>query len=333
MIIHCRKCGTGYRFDESLIEGEGIWVRCSRCRNVFFQAELAAGEDQGHVAGRIGGGYEAGEGWRPEWEISEESLLGLDLAEGAGEADSDDIARKMELRRGAEYEDGEEAHYGGLRGIEKNIGDEQDDEGEEYLPLRKRDKAQTKKGGLLGRGLAYFPILVTVIAVLGFAFYLLFPAESQEAIRTVSERLPIVGQWLGVESDQSQLLHAVKLTDVKQRFVHNVILGSLRVVEGAVTNAGSYPLARLRVKGEIYDSQSVILGERFAYCGNILSDEELMNSTEEDLGKKINRPEGSGFVNDRVRSGEQLPFMLIFVRENAGVAKTMVRFAGAERLK
>lgn len=333
MIIHCRKCGTGYRFDESLIEGEGIWVRCSRCRHVFFQAEFAAGEDLGNVAGWIGGGYEAGEGRRPEGETGEESLLGLDLADNAGEDDSDDIARRVGLRRSAEYEEGEEANYSGLREIEKNVGNEQDDEGEDYLQLRKRDKAHTKKGGLLGRGLAYFPILVTVIAVLGFAFYLLFPVESQEAIRTVSERLPVVGQWLGVESDQSQLLHAVKLTDVKQRFVHNVILGSLRVVEGTVTNAGSYPLARLRVKGEVYDDQSVILGERFAYCGNILSDEELLNSTEEDLGKKINRPEGNGFVNDRVDPGVQIPFMLTFVRENAGVAKTMVRFAGAERLK
>ena len=37
MIIQCEKCGTKYRFDESLIAGEGVWVRCSRCKNEFFQ--------------------------------------------------------------------------------------------------------------------------------------------------------------------------------------------------------------------------------------------------------------------------------------------------------
>jgi len=37
MIIECKKCGTKYRFDESLIVGEGVRVRCSRCKNVFFQ--------------------------------------------------------------------------------------------------------------------------------------------------------------------------------------------------------------------------------------------------------------------------------------------------------
>jgi predicted Zn finger-like uncharacterized protein len=37
MIIRCGKCGTKYRFDEALIDREGAWVRCSRCRDVFFQ--------------------------------------------------------------------------------------------------------------------------------------------------------------------------------------------------------------------------------------------------------------------------------------------------------
>ena len=37
MIIECEKCGTKFRFDESLIVGEGARVRCSRCKHVFFQ--------------------------------------------------------------------------------------------------------------------------------------------------------------------------------------------------------------------------------------------------------------------------------------------------------
>ena len=37
MIIQCKTCGTKYRFDKSQIEGEGIWVRCTRCETTFFQ--------------------------------------------------------------------------------------------------------------------------------------------------------------------------------------------------------------------------------------------------------------------------------------------------------
>jgi predicted Zn finger-like uncharacterized protein len=37
MIIQCGKCSTKFRFDEKKIEGEGAWVRCGRCGNVFCQ--------------------------------------------------------------------------------------------------------------------------------------------------------------------------------------------------------------------------------------------------------------------------------------------------------
>lgn len=42
MIIHCEKCSTKYRFDDNLMEGDGIWVRCSRCKHEFFQENLFA---------------------------------------------------------------------------------------------------------------------------------------------------------------------------------------------------------------------------------------------------------------------------------------------------
>jgi predicted Zn finger-like uncharacterized protein len=49
MIIQCEQCETKYRFDESLVPLEGIWVRCSHCRHEFFQHHPSAqppGEDE-----------------------------------------------------------------------------------------------------------------------------------------------------------------------------------------------------------------------------------------------------------------------------------------------
>jgi len=37
MIIQCEQCETKFRFDESRVPPEGVWVRCSRCRHEFFQ--------------------------------------------------------------------------------------------------------------------------------------------------------------------------------------------------------------------------------------------------------------------------------------------------------
>jgi len=36
VIVQCEKCKTRYQFDDSIIEGEGVWVRCMSCMHVFF---------------------------------------------------------------------------------------------------------------------------------------------------------------------------------------------------------------------------------------------------------------------------------------------------------
>ena len=36
MIIRCRQCRTKYAFDDALMQGDGVWMRCSRCQHVFF---------------------------------------------------------------------------------------------------------------------------------------------------------------------------------------------------------------------------------------------------------------------------------------------------------
>ena len=37
MIIQCRQCRTKFKFDDALMQGSGVWLRCSRCGHVYFQ--------------------------------------------------------------------------------------------------------------------------------------------------------------------------------------------------------------------------------------------------------------------------------------------------------
>lgn len=54
MIIQCTSCGAKFRFDENLIEGEGAWMRCSQCMNVFFLDNPSHGEPVSHPNGGKG---------------------------------------------------------------------------------------------------------------------------------------------------------------------------------------------------------------------------------------------------------------------------------------
>jgi len=42
MIIQCKECGTKYRFDETQVGEEGVWVRCNRCGHVFHERKAPA---------------------------------------------------------------------------------------------------------------------------------------------------------------------------------------------------------------------------------------------------------------------------------------------------
>ncbi|MDD5713267.1 MAG: DUF3426 domain-containing protein, partial [Smithellaceae bacterium] len=53
MIVQCSSCKTKFRFDEALIKGAGVWLRCSRCGDVFFL------EDTHEKTGDVTSGLEA----------------------------------------------------------------------------------------------------------------------------------------------------------------------------------------------------------------------------------------------------------------------------------
>ncbi len=331
MIVQCRKCGTRYRFDEDLIEGEGAWVRCSRCSSVFFQTEPAQSTDQ--LLDKPAREDLAADDWRQlEEKIADNTLPEIDLHQAAGEDDPMARARLAAIGMVAEPQAGDDNALARLGEIEKTVEVGGDAEVPYDIPWNEEQIKPQPKRSIMGRILAYFFLFLILLAVGGFSFYQFYPQESRGVLEMLAEQVPEAGRLLGLEKQQKPTEHQVQFSELRQRFIHNVILGSMRVVEGTLTNAGPYPLARLKVKGEIWDAQGMIIGERVAYCGNILTDDDLMNSSEEDIVRITSRPEGNAFQNDRLPPGGKITFMLIFVRENAGGVKTMVTFAGAERL-
>jgi len=80
------------------------------------------------------------------------------------------------------------------------------------------------------------------------------------------------------------------------------------------------------------DLVGVMVKESSAFCGNLLTDEELGIMSEEQIFRELAIPQGSDVSNDRIAPQGTIPFMLVFIREPAGVAKTLVMPTAAERL-
>lgn len=337
MIIQCRKCETRFRFDETQVEGEGFWVRCSRCRDVFFQERSVAGEPLSQMT--------AAEPEIPSVRISDAKrvsedrfFLGEDrltLSEGekmeippfprrAGDRDIalEDI--KEPLLPAAEDRLEKEAP------ADKAVDWEEEIDDEEYLedePPRRR----------WGRTILKILALLVFAALIAGGLYLwLFPEARNQSLEWASpwlQSVPGLERVLGTEKKGPETLQApIRLRDVRQRSVANLLGVNLRVIEGIAVNQSPYFQSKIRVRLVISDANDAVLGEKIVYCGNLLTDAELNTLAEAEIQRELSIPQGTDVINDRIAPNGEIPFMIVFSQEQTGAVKTVVAPAGADRV-
>jgi len=270
MIIQCQACKTKYRFDESVMTGEGVWVRCSRCQNVFFQLSPSAmAEPRTQTAPQS-----------PPREVLPEER------EFLPEAIDDEI-------------------------LEQEVT---------------RDERKNKNWVAWILGL----VLVVLLVV---AFFFFVPTAGQVILKQIGEIFPPARDFLSSSASVAAIGPAqVKITDMKQRFVEHAVMGKIRVVEGMAVNGSTVSMTRIKVRADLYDVLGVPVLQSVSFCGNLLTDQELATIPEEQILRKLSIPQGTDISNDRVPPGGMIPFMIVFLREPPGVAKTLVMPIEAERL-
>ncbi len=307
MIVQCKSCGTKFNFDETLIGGEGVWGRCSQCKNIFFLEKPITVEAQ------------------PDKEKNPETADTGPREEKREEVKVQPADVRTEIRKDIRKQEPLP-----LTDIEKDMGDPDINKaaGSEKAAAEKvpaEDKASKEKGEkkpapARGRQLIYLFVLL----LLGGVYFIFFAGTSVQML---------LDRFLGTAQKVEEVGPAqVDLVDIRQRLVDNLAMGTIRVVEGTAVNRSSFPMARIKVRGEITDAYTVILGVRESYCGNLLTGEELATMTEEQIQRELSNPQGSDVSNDRIGSQGQIPFMIVFTREPPAVMKAFVVPVGAERL-
>jgi len=338
MIVRCKECKTKYRFDESLIDGEGAWVRCSRCKALFFLEKPAAEK-------MLSPSLETGtEDTRIRlWEKTQAPI------ENGLEPDFAQTSMPVTERKKEKHDPFEKEYPEQIRDEERDPGPQIEAAGKDLSEFDrdhlKVDKAEDMKiqhdeedGPRIeekparSKGKQWLYLLV-VLLVGGLYLWFFSEIGRQAADFTSSAATTLIEKIHGAPLKKGDVGPAqVDLTDIRQRLVANGSLGIIRVVEGTAVNQAVHPMTRIRVRGEIVGDGGVLLGERESFCGNLLTADELATMTEEQLQKELSNPQGSDVSNDRIAPKGQIPFMIVFVREPIGVVKTFVVPSGAERL-
>jgi predicted Zn finger-like uncharacterized protein len=299
MIIQCEKCQTKFRFNETLLREEGIWLRCSQCKHVFFKDN-------------------------PEKPSS------------FHKTDQDDLS-KTETLKGDRVEVDHEPSFQEERttkpyGAPKYFDDMEMENEEDNIYEGKVYGGREEKGigGRIGKLVAYAVIAVLIIIILAIWT---FPPVGEKVFQGLTSTQEYFRDMTGGDKKSDQFnLSQMQITNVKQRYMNNLLVGRIRVVEGTIVNQSKFYLANIKVRGELVDANGIAMAQKESYVGNRFTDEELMIKTEDEMLKELSNPLGSDVSNERVVPSSQVPFMIIFIREPDGVAKATVTLSGAERL-
>ena len=333
MIVQCKQCRTKFRFDDAQVEGDGLWMRCSRCQHVFFQenplkTSSQADSQQLPIAGSPDHPPERPAG-RLSFEAAGVARASLTRDEDVKSFLQDVLTdeKATESRREREPRSTQRAGMN-LTDIEFSPAVENLEEPGESQEIADETPTPPPRKKRRWLKIMLWVWVILIIVVIPAVFYFVISPQLGDRYIQIARKYVGVSQQPGGQS----VIGQVKLQDIRQRVVNNYILGNIRIVEGTAVNQADYSVARVMVKAEILDAYAVILDEKASYAGNVLTDDELTNMSAEEIMKRLSLPEGRDNSNERVIPNGRIPFMIIFPRDPQGAIKTTVTIAGAERL-
>jgi predicted Zn finger-like uncharacterized protein len=329
MIIQCPKCETQYRFDESLIEGDGVWVRCTRCQHVFFQPRPSetGGEAAKDIPSiRISNAKRAPDDHLPlegEPLVKPESSSEVFQTSLPAQPRADENEPAVDL--------GKEILPTAVDEIRRTI-----EKGEQ--PSRRPKKPRRWIKGIF----EVIAILVFTAIVAGAVFLYIYPDVRSNVWGLVSSSLrgipfleQVIPESVKTEpekaSEGQRISEELLIKDMRLRTAPNIIAGNLQVIEGKVVNQNPFPIAKIQMRLVISDAYDVVLGDKYVYCGNILTDEELGTLTETEIQRELSNPRGSDVSDERIAPNGVIPFMIVYTQDKQDLVKTSVTVAGYER--
>ena len=292
MVIICPQCGTKFRFDEKKMELDGIWARCSRCHKVFFQRKTPA--------------------------IVKGEALPLD-------ADEQQIRHVLPPDVDHQTSEGDN---GAIQMVTETADDEL--EGESGYKFQEEDEPahppQRPKGINLwtpGKITAY---ISTLILVLGGVYLSIFPEVGKHLVG----KTPLAA-YLGIQIAGNPAGSGIDLVNVQERFIENRMVGAIMVIQGLAVNKNNYPVSKLQVKAKLLDAAGEFTAESAAYCGVLLSEEELANLTEKEIRSELSNSQGRSIPNSNIIPEGNIPFMIVFNNAPQKATDYIVEVAALEK--
>ena len=126
----------------------------------------------------------------------------------------------------------------------------------------------------------------------------------------VTELLTLVDNFGKREVDPLEKLTIIQ-NNITHYYINNNEKGKALVVEGVIINNSDVPKGHIQVRLTLYDSTGAGIGTHTAYCGNILTVNELESFSGDQIQVRLDQPTGDEMSNARVDPGKTVKFMMV----------------------
>jgi predicted Zn finger-like uncharacterized protein len=99
---------------------------------------------------------------------------------------------------------------------------------------------------------------------------------------------------------------------INARFVNDSKGNPRFVIHGKIKNDYDHPRSFIKVTGKIYQKGGKLVKSESVYCGNVLSDSELAGMKIAVITKRLRNRFGDKKSNIKVKTGQTVPFMIVF---------------------
>ncbi|MBC2734174.1 MAG: DUF3426 domain-containing protein [Desulfobacteraceae bacterium] len=155
-------------------------------------------------------------------------------------------------------------------------------------------------------------VLLLILVLLGAAGYLL-PKYTDIKLPGIKmpdlSGIPFIGEFFGSQTPEAIVPVEASL---QGDWVQNQQAGRLYTIQGRVQNTYADARSYIRVTGRVFANGRKFQQAAKAYCGNLLTPEELATLSLADIQKRLSNRTGSNNSNVNVAPGKEVPFLVVF---------------------
>ena len=197
-----------------------------------------------------------------------------------------------------------------------------EDKSTKSAPGKKTDEAnlydcETEKKSV-GTGKRIWILIVLLVALL-IGYFWFYPERGSKIMEVIKSYVPVFKTDQGAVSSS---VEGINLMNVRQKLIYNVTLKrNIRVLEGIAENSTPRPVSKIKIAAILYNAEGSLLASTESFGGNIIIDENLESLDADGILAALKDVKT---MEDRIQPKGQIPFMIVFTSEPAGVHKLSV---------